>query len=77
MEIAIGIQHANREIRVDVTEQADHVRSLVDKAFSGEPKLLWLTDTKGNLVAVPVEKLAYVEIMAGKEEKRVGFAREG
>lgn len=74
MEVAIGIQFAFREMRVETDEAADKVRELVDRAFADGQKVLWLTDKKGKQVAVPMEKLAYVEIGSDPGEKRVGFS---
>ncbi|MHB8220070.1 MAG: DUF3107 domain-containing protein [Acidimicrobiales bacterium] len=35
--------------------------------------VLWLTDRRGRRVAVPVAKIAYVEVGAPTNERRVGF----
>ena len=35
--------------------------------------MLWLTEKKGRRVGVPTAKLAYVEIGAPRNERRVGF----
>jgi len=35
--------------------------------------VLWLTDRRGRRVAVPVAKIAYVEVGAPTTERRVGF----
>lgn len=74
MDIAIGIQFANRELRLEMNEDADKLRSLLEEAFSSDQRLLWFTDSKGRQVAVPLDKLAYVEIDPKRTEKQVGFA---
>ena len=71
MEVKIGVQHAAREIVVESRESSDDVAKAVAKAY-GEGGLLRLTDEKGRLVMVPVDKLAYVEI-GEPEVRRVGF----
>ena len=71
MEIKIGIQHASRELVLETDESAETVEKKVGKAV-GDGDLLSLRDTKGRLVLVPADKLAYVEI-AESEQRRVGF----
>jgi hypothetical protein len=39
----------------------------------GAGGVLWLTDRRGRRVAVPVAKIAYVEVGAPTNERRVGF----
>ncbi|WP_372733825.1 DUF3107 domain-containing protein [Nocardioides sp.] len=71
MEVKIGIQHASRELVLDIDQAADAVQKLVADAVGGDG-VLTLTDTKGRTVVVPSAKLAYVEIgstMSGQ----VGF----
>ena len=49
------------------------LRTEIDRALGTEGAVLWLTDRKGRQVAVPVAKIAYVEIGASDAEKRIGF----
>ncbi|MEI7746629.1 MAG: DUF3107 family protein, partial [Actinomycetota bacterium] len=37
--------------------------------------VLWLTDRKGREVAVPIAKLAYIEVGAPSSDRRVGFGQ--
>lgn len=39
----------------------------------GPGGVLWLTDRRGRRVGVPVAKIAYVEVGAPTNERRVGF----
>ncbi len=71
MEIKIGIQHVGREIVIQSSESAEAVADLVTKAMNGGAELR-LTDEKGNLLIVPSNTLAYVEIGAA-ETRKVGF----
>jgi hypothetical protein len=75
MEIAIGIQFSTRELKVDVDSTAEAIRTQIEEAFADDRRLLWITDTKGRQVAVPVDKLAYVEVDTTKGDKQVGFSR--
>ena len=73
MEVAIGIQHSPRELRVETNASAQEVREMVEGAFADGQRLLWLTDTKGKQIAIPTDKLAYVEVGADREHIHVGF----
>ena len=65
MEVKIGVQQAQRELIVDVSDTAEAVEKLVGEALASEGGVLTLTDTKGRRVVVPSAKLAYVEIGTG------------
>ena len=65
MEVKIGVQQAQRELVVDVSETAEAVEKLVGEALSSESGVLVLTDVKGRRVVVPSAKVAYVEIGTG------------
>jgi hypothetical protein len=65
VEVKIGVQQAQRELIVDVSDTAEAVEKLVGEALASEGGVLTLTDTKGRRVVVPSAKLAYVEIGTG------------
>jgi len=73
MEVRIGVVHTPKEISLEVAGSADDVSAAVEKALANDKAVLWLTDSKGRVVGVPSERLAYVEIEAGHDAKRVGF----
>lgn len=75
MDVRIGVTNAPREVALELAEGTDPavLRQEVDRALGTEGAVLWLTDRKGRQVAVPVAKIAYVEIGAGDAEKRIGF----
>lgn len=74
MEVRIGVIHTNKEIEVELPDDADvdKLAKNVEKALEGDSGLLWLTDRRGRRVGVPVARVAYVEI-ARDEDRRVGF----
>ena len=45
----------------------------IESSLGNESGVLWLTDRKGRRVAIPVAKVAYVEVGAPTQERRVGF----
>jgi len=64
MEVKIGIQHAPREIVVDVDLAQDQVEEMVRTAI-GDGSPVSLTDAKGRRVLVPGSQIAYVELGGG------------
>jgi hypothetical protein len=75
MDVRIGVIHTPRELEVDVADgtDADALAKDIEKAIGNEGAVLWVTDRRGKRVAVPASKVAYVEIDAGHDERRVGF----
>lgn len=73
MEVKIGVLYAPRELVVETDKSADDVEKLLSKAIV-DGGVFALTDEKGSRVAVPVDKVAYVE-MALPDDRKVGFGR--
>jgi Protein of unknown function (DUF3107) len=75
VDVRIGIVQSGKEIEVEMGDQADRDAVMVDieKAISNPEGVLWLTDRRGRKVAVPVTKIAYVEVGAPVADRRVGF----
>ena len=71
----IGIVQSAKELEVELGDDADRdaVIAEIESSLSGGDAVLWLTDRKGRRVAVPVAKVAYVEVGAPTHERRVGF----
>jgi hypothetical protein len=75
VDVRIGIVQSVKELEVELGEDADRkaVMGDIEGALSDAGGVLWLTDRKGRRVAVPVAKIAYVEVGAPVSERRVGF----
>jgi Protein of unknown function (DUF3107) len=76
VDVRIGIVQTPKELEVELSEDADRdaVLSDIEAALGGDGEgVLWLTDRRGRRVAVPVAKVAYVEVGAPSHERRVGF----
>ncbi len=73
MEVRIGVVYTARELTLETDESVDALSSAIDKAVSSGDSLLWLTDTKGRRIGIPVDKIAYVEVAADAGGRRVGF----
>ncbi|UFU05569.1 DUF3107 domain-containing protein [Ruania halotolerans] len=77
MEITIGVKHINRELTLEVGQEADAVVAAVTEALAKSAdgdagSVLDLTDEKGRRVVVPVASLGFVEIGA-QTPRPVGF----
>jgi hypothetical protein len=75
VDVRIGITQTPKEIEVELEDDADPLVVIADieKTLAKESGVLWLTDRRGRRVAVPVAKVAYVEVGAPSSERRVGF----
>lgn len=74
MDVRIGVSQA-REVEVELSDDTDvgELRGYIEKTLADEAAVLWLTDRRGRQVAVPVSKLAYVEIGSPSDSRRIGF----
>jgi hypothetical protein len=75
VDVRIGIVQSAKELEVELGEEADRdaVIAEIEASLGKEAGVLWLTDRKGRRVAIPVAKVAYVEVGAPTHERRVGF----
>ena len=75
MDIRIGVTYTAKEIALELADGVDaaQVKAKVEAAVSGAESVLWLEDKKGNQVAIPADKIAYVEIGSGETTRPIGF----
>ena len=76
MDVRIGVTQAPKELVVELPESADRslIKTAISDALTDETRVLWLTDKKGRDVAVPVAKIAYVELSSAVTERPIGFS---
>lgn len=76
VDVRIGVTYTSKEIEVELGSDADAagIKADIEKSLASDTGVLWLTDKRGRQVGVPVGKLAYVEIGAPGDERRIGFA---
>lgn len=74
MDVRIGVTHSMREIDLELDDAVDRdeLQTAVEAALSGTESVFWLTDKRGRKVAIPSEKIAYIEI-AQAEARSIGF----
>jgi predicted nucleic acid-binding protein len=75
VDVRIGIVQSIKELEVELDDKADagEVIADIEKALEKDSGVLWLTDRKGRRVAVPVAKVAYIEVGPPVADRRVGF----
>lgn len=71
MEVKIGVQFAPRELVVETDTSADEVEKHLAEVIAAGG-VLRITDVKGRTIAVPADKIAYVELGAPRAGA-VGF----
>jgi hypothetical protein len=75
MDIHIGVVHTPKELSLEVEGTADEFVGTINAAMSDGAPMVWVTDSKGRRVGIPVSRIAYVEIDEDGANKRVGFGR--
>jgi hypothetical protein len=75
LEVRIGIIQTAKELDVELAEGTSREQVLADieTALGSADGVLWLTDKRGRRVGVPTGKVAYVEVGAASDDRRVGF----
>lgn len=76
MELRIGVTHSVRDISLELESDEKSraaAHQAVEEALAGKTDVLWLKDKRGREVAVPAEKIAFVEFGAPDGERRLGF----
>ena len=76
MELRISVSHSVRDITLELDNDdkaRDATRAAVEAALAGKSEVLWLKDKRGREVAVPAEKIAFVEFGAPDGGRRLGF----
>jgi hypothetical protein len=74
LDVRIGVIHTPKEIEVELPDgsDSDAVAAQIEQALAGGG-VVWLTDRRGRRVGVPSDRVAYVELNTGSEDRRVGF----
>jgi uncharacterized membrane protein (UPF0127 family) len=75
VDVRIGVTNTGKEIEVELADGTDQeaLAAQIEASLSAETGMLWLTDRRGRRVGVPAGKVAYVELGAATQERRVGF----
>lgn len=73
--VRVGVTQAPREIEVEMADDTDRaaLSESIEQTLGQADGVLWLEDRRGRKVALPSAKVAYIEIGAPGEDRRVGF----
>ncbi|MBM3673610.1 MAG: DUF3107 domain-containing protein [Actinobacteria bacterium] len=75
MEVRIGVVYSPKELTLELDGAPEQIVAHVEKALADGAPILWLHDDKDRRIGIPVDKIAYVEVAADDEGRRVGFGR--
>jgi hypothetical protein len=75
VDVRIGLVYSPRELEIEVPDDTDvaALHAEVERILAGDTGTLWLTDKKGNHVAIAGSKVTFIQIGAGSEKGRIGF----
>jgi hypothetical protein len=75
VDVRIGVTQAPRELSLELADDTDRdaLKTQIDAAIAAGDHVLWLTDRRGRQVAVPVDKIAYIEVGPPDGDRRIGF----
>lgn len=75
MDVRIGIADSPQVIEVEMSEDTDRdaLQAMVQSVLSGSTPVLTLEDKRGKELNVPAGRVAFVEIGAAKDDRRIGF----
>lgn len=73
--VRVGVTQAPREIEVELADDTDRaaLSKSIEQSLGKTDGVLWLEDRKGRKICLPSAKVAYIEIGAPGEDRRVGF----
>jgi len=75
VDVRIGVTQTPKEIEVEMPDgtDADALTTRIEQSLAAEKGVLWLTDRRGRRVGIPSDRIAYVEVNATSDDRRVGF----
>ncbi|MHB1597533.1 MAG: DUF3107 domain-containing protein [Acidimicrobiales bacterium] len=75
MDVRIGIIQTAKELDIELGSdvEREELIATIESALASGDGVLWLTDKRGRRVGVPAARVAYVEVGALSDDRRVGF----
>jgi len=71
VEVKVGLQMAPRELVLETAESAQDIERALTDAVADDTVLV-LKDSKGKILLIPADKIAYVELST-VEQRKIGF----
>jgi hypothetical protein len=75
VDVRIGLVDSARDLEIELSDDADleALQKEVGELLTRVDGVLWLTDKKGNQIAVSGPKVTFVALGTGGEKGRIGF----
>jgi hypothetical protein len=75
VDVRIGLAYSARELEVELPDDTDvaDLKARIADALADDGGVLWLTDRKGNELALPSGKVTFIQVGSGSEKGRIGF----
>jgi Protein of unknown function (DUF3107) len=75
VDVRIGLVYSPQPLELELPDDADidALRAELSQAIASGDGAVWLTDRKGNQVAVVAERVTYVVLGPGSDKGRIGF----
>jgi hypothetical protein len=75
VDVRIGLVHTPQPLELELADDADveALKAELAAALADEGHVAWLTDKKGNQVAVVGGKITFVALGSGSDKGKIGF----
>lgn len=75
MDVRIGLVYSPQPLEIELPDDVDvdALRAEIAKVLADESHVLWVTDKKGNQMAVGGGKVTFVAVGSGADRGRIGF----
>lgn len=76
MDLKIGIAQSAHVIEVELAEDADRPalkKHIAEVLADTESAVFWVEDKRGKELAVPAERIAFIQLGSDEDGRRIGF----
>jgi hypothetical protein len=75
VDVRIGLVYSPQPLELELPDDSDvsALKSEIAKVMADDAHVLWLTDKKGNQVAVKGSKMTFISVGTGTDKGRIGF----
>ena len=73
MDVRIGVVWTAKELNLEMDGKVDDFVAELQRQLAEDAPMVWLVDRRGHRVAIPRDKLAYIEVEGDETSKKVGF----
>ena len=75
MDLRIGIENTPQTIEIELSEETKEkdIKKIIEDAMSGKSSNAWFEDKDGNQIGVASDKITFVKLGSGAENRSIGF----